>query len=92
MNDRYQKIASICVKPSLIEDIAAGAGVTKRAIYNLVARGMLVNVGTGSRALYVMNDNVAIEKERVFKTLRAIEQVSSVWEYAHRCQQEARHV
>lgn len=92
MNDTYQKIARACIKPQLIEDIQAITGCTKRMIYNLVARGMLVNIGTKARGLYIVNEHAVVEKDREFKPQKAIEQVSSVWHYAQRCQQEARHV
>ena len=91
MNDKYQRIAALCRNPTKIEDIQAHVGVTKRTIYNLVARGMLKNLGSKAMGLYVVNDGVSVEKEKDFKPMRAIEQVSSVWEYAARCRREAQH-
>lgn len=91
MNDKYSRIAALCRKPVGINDILAATGCTKRTVYNLVARGLLRNIGTKAVGIYVVNEGVVVEKEREFKPQRAIEQVSSVWEYASRCYREAQH-
>lgn len=89
MNDLHRTIASICVHPTPIHEITERAGCTKVTVYNLVTRGLLVNVGSKHRGLFKVADGVVVEAERTFNAPQQIVQVSSVWHYAQRLARNA---
>ena len=84
MNDTHRQIAAMCRTPQPLEAITTRLGVTKMCLYNLVARGMLRNVGTRKRALLQVVQGVSVEPERTFTTPEHIAQAASVWHYARR--------
>lgn len=84
MKDTHRQIAAMCRTPQPLEVITAAVGCTKVCLYNLVARGLLRNVGTRKRALLQVVEGVSVEPERTFRTPEHIVQASSVWHYARR--------
>ena len=90
MNDVHRRIAAMCRTPQTMDAIVDHIGCSKALIYNLVARGMLVNHGNTRRAYLQTADGVMVEPERVFDAPVQVVQASSVWHYARRCAMEAR--
>lgn len=90
MNDTHRRIAAMCRTPQTMDAIVDHIGCTKALIYNLVARGLLINHGNKRRAYLQTADGVMVEPERVFDAPVQVVQASSVWHYAHRCAMEAR--
>ena len=90
MNDIHRRIASMCRTPQTMDAIRDHIGCSKALIYNLVARGMLVNLGNKRKAILRTADDVMVEPERVFDAPVQVVQASSVWHYARRCAMEAR--
>jgi hypothetical protein len=90
MKDTHRRIAAMCRTPQTMDAIVDHVGCTKSLIYNLIARGMLVNHGNKRRAYLQTADGVMVEPERVFEAPAQVVQASSVWHYARRCAMEAR--
>jgi hypothetical protein len=90
MNDVHRRIAAMCRTPQTMDAIVGYIGCSKALIYNLVARGMLVNHGNKRRAHLQTADGVMVEPERVFEAPVQVVQAASVWHYARRCAMEAR--
>ena len=90
MKDTHRRIAAMCRTPQTMDAIVDHIGCSKALIYNLVARGMLVNHGNKRRAYLQTADGVMVEPERVFEAPAQVVQAASVWHYARRCAMEAR--
>lgn len=90
MNDTHRRIAAMCRTPQTMDAIVEHIGCTKGLIYNLVQRGMLINLGNKRRAYLQTADGVMVEPERVFEAPAQVVQAASVWHYARRCAMEAR--
>lgn len=85
MTPLQRQVISVCVRPQTMAKIMERTGCTPRTVYNMVARGMLMNIGNQRGGLYGLTENTMIEDPiRTFDAPPAIEQASSVWHYARR--------
>lgn len=84
MSVSHDRIAAFCRSPQTIDAICEHAKCNKVVVYNLVARGLLQNIGNKRYGRYVAIESKAIEPERTWREQPQIVQASSVWHYAQR--------
>lgn len=84
MSDTHDKIAAFCRTPQTMDAICAHAQCTRSLVYNLVARGMLKNVGSKRSGQFAAVESRVVEPERTWRETPQIVQAASVWHYAQR--------